>query len=145
MKPTEHVLRAHLASAHAVANAHLLPSGELVEVHRHEHQGPGTIRDHDPDDLFFDFTKAVMVCAEHDSDTAPPMPDGTYAKAAELAQQLLPSYLGQWVALVLVTPHTLPALVVHKENLANDLQKMNAERAEIAQHLRTVADEVLGG
>jgi hypothetical protein len=58
-------LQAHLASRHAVANAHRLEPPEALDLHLYEHGGaPCTIRDHDITDLTFDAVKAVAVIRE---------------------------------------------------------------------------------
>lgn len=71
-------LRLHLGSRHALANwrYHANPMG----VHEHEHLGPGTIRNHDPNDLTFDYQRALDVEAEAGGQ------DGVAAVAASMAR-----------------------------------------------------------
>lgn len=42
-------------------------------------------------------------------------------RAAALATQHLPPYLGRWIATVLTQPHTLPTLIDHQNRIAADL------------------------
>lgn len=47
-------LRLHIVSAHANLAGLTLSEDEALDYHDHEHAGPGTIRDHDREALFFD-------------------------------------------------------------------------------------------
>lgn len=57
-------LARHLASMHADGLALTRPLADNLDAHRHEHTGPGTIRNHDPGDLSWDRAKLDRVVAE---------------------------------------------------------------------------------
>jgi hypothetical protein len=62
-------LQAHLASRHALANAHTLSDADAHDYHAYEHGkseefAGGTIRDHPHSDLSFDAARAVAVIRE---------------------------------------------------------------------------------
>lgn len=62
-------LQAHLASRHALANAHELSDADARDYHAYEHGRSeefhgGTIRDHPFNDLSFDAVRAVAVIRE---------------------------------------------------------------------------------
>lgn len=57
-------LWAHLVSKHATCVSPLSTLESLTEDHDHEHEGPGTIRDHDPADRSFDLHTLGEVLAE---------------------------------------------------------------------------------
>jgi hypothetical protein len=62
-------LQAHLASRHALANAHTLSDADARDYHAYEHGraeefSGGTIRDHPHSDLNFDAARAVAVIRE---------------------------------------------------------------------------------
>lgn len=54
----------HLISKHADGMAVNRPLAANQEAHKHEHDGPGTIRNHDEDDLSWDADKAKAVLQE---------------------------------------------------------------------------------
>lgn len=47
-----------------------------------------------------------------------------HRKAAELAREYLPEYMGQWVAGVLLETHTLPPLIDHQDKLTIDVMNI---------------------
>jgi hypothetical protein len=56
-------LWAHIVSEHCNA----APPGsvsEMMEYHEHEHEGPGTIRNHDPNSFHYSLKKLVKVLSE---------------------------------------------------------------------------------
>lgn len=56
-------LWAHIVSEHC----NMAPPGsvsEMMEYHEHEHEGPGTIRNHDPNSYHFSLRKLVQVLSE---------------------------------------------------------------------------------
>lgn len=57
-------LWAHCVSEHAVVMAPDTPLEDLIEYHKSEHQGPGTIRDHDEASRVFDLKKIGQVLSE---------------------------------------------------------------------------------
>lgn len=57
-------LAKHLASRHADGMAVSRPLADNQEAHEHEHRGPGTIRDHDPEDLSWDQERLDQVVRE---------------------------------------------------------------------------------
>lgn len=56
-------LRFHLGSKHALAN--WIDVGDVEGIHEHEHDGPGTIRNHDRDDLTYDVAEAEEAAGDH--------------------------------------------------------------------------------
>jgi hypothetical protein len=58
------VLWAHLVSAHACCIDPKTSAAELADLHKHEHQGPGTIRNHDPADRSYSLKKIGTVLSE---------------------------------------------------------------------------------
>src|SRR4051812_36657574 len=60
------IRRMHLASKHALANAldPALTDADLADIHTHEHDGPGTIRNHPRADSSYDLTEALVVLSE---------------------------------------------------------------------------------
>lgn len=50
-------MRLHLLSAHCLVNAAELRDHEVADAHQHEHDGPGTIRNHSRHDLFWTVDK----------------------------------------------------------------------------------------
>jgi hypothetical protein len=61
---TEQNLAKHLASRHADGMALTRSLAENQDAHAHEHRGPGTIRNHDPEDLSWDQASVDLVVAE---------------------------------------------------------------------------------
>jgi hypothetical protein len=57
-------LAQHLASRHADGMALQRSLAENRDVHQHEHDGPGTIRNHDRDDLAYDDQAVRQILAE---------------------------------------------------------------------------------
>lgn len=60
-------LNLHLVSAHFNGAGLGLTEAEALDEHTHEHRGPGTIRNHDASDLFWDPEKVadvIIECAE---------------------------------------------------------------------------------
>lgn len=63
-------LWAHLVSEHAGCFGLDLSLRELLEIHAHEHRGPGTIRNHDPLSREFRLAKIIYVLSEAESGIA---------------------------------------------------------------------------
>lgn len=61
-------LWAHLVSRHAVIISPELSEAELFDLHKHEHDGPGTIRNHPREDLSFNLKKLGEVLSESEDD-----------------------------------------------------------------------------
>lgn len=59
-------LWAHIVSEHAAVVALDATRSELEELHHHEHNGPGGIRNHPESSRTFKFTKLGTVLAEAD-------------------------------------------------------------------------------
>ena len=59
-------LWAHLVSKHCVIISPLTEEEDLVDIHDHEHKGPGTIRNHDIKDRDFELKKLGEVLSEYD-------------------------------------------------------------------------------
>lgn len=62
--PAPQSLWLHLVSRHADPMAAARPHSENADQHGHEHDGPGTIRNHPRDDLSFDQDKAKTILEE---------------------------------------------------------------------------------
>lgn len=62
-------LRLHLLAEHRNHAALGLTDAETLAGHEHEHQGPGTIRDHDPASTTWSFTKAMDMVVDEDDDS----------------------------------------------------------------------------
>ena len=60
-------LWAHLISEHATCIGLDLPLADLVEIHEHEHDGPGTIRNHPREWRNANVARIVATLAESDS------------------------------------------------------------------------------
>lgn len=61
------VIALHLVSEHGfTANELVKPLEEVVEDHRYEHQGPGTIRNHDPHETSWSVAMVAKSIREHD-------------------------------------------------------------------------------
>lgn len=69
----------HLISEHADGLAIGRPLADNEEAHKHEHDGPGTIRNHDRDSLHFDRAKMAEVLAELEADGEIYNPDAILA------------------------------------------------------------------
>lgn len=52
-----------------------------------------------------------------------------HAEAAQLAERVLPDYLGRWIAGVLRETHALPALIHHQDRIAADVLALAAARS----------------
>lgn len=64
-------LNLHLVSAHCNGAGLTNTHAEAIDSHHHEHHGPGGIRNHPFDNLFFDVDKIATIlidCAEMDTD-----------------------------------------------------------------------------
>lgn len=61
------ILWAHLVSEHAVIVSFLESTENLVELHNHEHEGPGTIRNHDLESRAYSLKRLGQVLSESDS------------------------------------------------------------------------------
>lgn len=59
-------LWAHLVSQHRAILDPLMDEEDLIDIHDHEHKGPGTIRDHDIKDRDFSVKKIGQVLSESD-------------------------------------------------------------------------------
>lgn len=57
-------LNLHLVSAHCNGAALGMTEAQALDSHDHEHHGPGGIRNHDEDDLFWDAEKVATVIIE---------------------------------------------------------------------------------
>lgn len=97
VKPSIDALRAHLISEHAHAGALDLDFEEAVAEHLHEHQGPGTIRNHSPNDLHSSPEKVCHVLAET-------RPGGLIFAAEREEEPIAPAVLGDLLLLVDVGP-----------------------------------------
>jgi hypothetical protein len=84
-------LALHLASRHADPMALVRPLAENREQHRHEHTGPGTIRNHDEADLSWDRGKADAVLAEAGEEAPASGPDEEETARAEPEVQHCPA------------------------------------------------------
>lgn len=63
--PMQHAeLWAHCVSEHACILDPLTPYAELLDFHRHEHKGPGTIRNHPEDSRKYSLKKIGEVLSE---------------------------------------------------------------------------------
>lgn len=60
-------LWAHLVSEHAACVGLDLTAKDLAEFHRHEHKGPGTIREHSPRSRAATMAKIIYVMSEADT------------------------------------------------------------------------------
>lgn len=68
------VLWGHLVSKHATITPLHMTLEELIDMHEHEHKGPGTIRNHSPESREHSLHRIgkVLSEAEPDDDVAPP-------------------------------------------------------------------------
>ncbi len=80
----------HLVSEHAGIFPLQATLDELIEMHEHEHNGPGTIRNHPRESRAYSLNKIgkVLSEAEPDADAAP------LASAALITHEYLASYSG---------------------------------------------------
>jgi hypothetical protein len=62
--PDDQNLAKHLASRHADGMALARPLADNQDAHEHEHDGPGTIRNHDRDDLSWSGEQVEQIVAE---------------------------------------------------------------------------------
>jgi hypothetical protein len=72
-------LWAHIVSEHCNA----APPGsvsEMLDYHEHEHEGPGTIRNHDPNSYHYNLKKLVEVLSEVEEDDSY---EGSFCEAAD--------------------------------------------------------------
>lgn len=82
------VLWGHLVSAHAGIFSLQATLEELLDMHEHEHNGPGTIRNHPRESRAYSIKKIGAVLSEaEDHDAAP-------ADSASLEHEYLASYSG---------------------------------------------------
>jgi hypothetical protein len=81
-------LWAHIVSQHASMLSPETPLDVLIDAHEHEHDGPGTIRNHPRDSRTYSLKKLGKVLSEaEDHDAAP-------ADSASLEHEYLASYSG---------------------------------------------------
>lgn len=99
-RTTEHDgLRWHLFTRHANIAALGMSDTAALDDHAHEHRGPGTIRNHDPEDLTYDPQRAAAMLDEGTASgvdfTAAGPPHPVAAARAQAAAEQLPT-VGRW-------------------------------------------------
>lgn len=67
MKEDRIVLWAHCVSEHAAILPPEITLEDLASYHEHEHEGPGTIRNHDPASRTYSLKKMGQVLSESES------------------------------------------------------------------------------
>lgn len=71
-------LWAHIVSQHASMISPELPLADLIEIHEHEHDGPGTIRNHPRESREYSLHKIGKVLSEAEPAPEPPSTEHEY-------------------------------------------------------------------